>query len=263
MAEVKEHNQTKAGRNNSARNIKICEYMTYSAREAFKRMRTNVLISLGEQSKKSNNIIGVTSAQPSEGKSTVSVNLAYSLAELGKSVILLDCDLRRPTIHTKMGLQQTIGITEVLSGAENLSNAPVRYKNSAGSVFFDVIVAGKRLDNPSEMLSSQNFRQVLDMVGKLYDVVILDLPPVNAVIDAAVVAQLTDGLVLVIRENHCPRFVLKDCMEQLQYVKANILGFVMNGSVNGSGKRYQYGKAYKYGNAYHNGYYGGYYGYGK
>lgn len=263
MAEVKEHNQKNTGRNNPAKGMKICEYMTYSAREAFKRMRTNVLISLGEQSEKGNNIIGITSAQPSEGKSTVSINLAYSLAELGKSVILLDCDLRRPTIHTKMGIQQTVGLTEVLSGNENLAKTPVRYKSTANNVYFDVIVAGKLLENPSELLSSQNFRKVLEMASSTYDVVILDLPPVNVVIDAAVVAQLTDGLVLVIREKHCPRFVLEDCMQQLQYVKANILGFVMNGSVNGAGKRYQYGKAYKYGNAYYNGYYGGYYGHGK
>lgn len=263
MADVKQNNQTNTGRNNPAKSIKICEYMTYSAREAFKRMRTNVLISLGDQSEKRKNIIGISSAQPSEGKSTISINLAYSLAELGKSVILLDCDLRRPTIHSKMGIQQTIGITEVLSGAENLNKTVVRYKNSTETVAFDVIVAGQLLNNPSELLSSQNFRQLLDVVGKLYDVVILDLPPVNAVIDAAVVAQLTDGLVLVIRENHCPRFVLKDCMEQLQYVKANIVGFVMNGSINGAGKRYQYGKAYRYGNAYYNAYYDSYYGYRK
>lgn len=263
MAEVKEHNQTNTGRTNPVKRIKLCEHMTYSAREAFKRMRTNVLISLGEKSPKGNNIIGVTSAQPSEGKSTISINLAYSLAELGKSVILIDCDLRRPTIHTKMDIQQTIGLTEVLSGNENLGNTPVRYKSSSNNVFFDVIVAGQLLDNPAELLSSQNFRQVLEVVGESYDVVILDLPPVNVVVDAAVVAQLTDGLVLVIRENHCPRFVLKDCMEQLQYVKANILGFVMNGSVNGAGKRYQYGKAYRYGNAYYNTYYDSYYGHRK
>jgi Mrp family chromosome partitioning ATPase len=87
--------------------------------------------------------------------------------------------------------------------------------------------------------------------------VILDLPPVNAVIDAAVVAKLTDGLLLVIRENHCPKFVLEDCMEQLKYAKANILGFVMNGSANGAGKRYKYGKAYRYGDGYYQyGHYG-------
>ena len=95
------------------------------------------------------------------------------------------------------------------------------------------------------------------MLQEVYDVVILDLPPVNAVIDATVVSKLTDGLVLVIRESHCPRFVLQDCIEQLQYAKANILGFVMNGSVNGAGKRYQYGKAYRYSNDYR---YSSYYG---
>lgn len=259
MAEVYEQTHMNTGKNNPAKRTKVCEYMTYSAREAFKRMRTNVLISLGEQSEKGN-IIGITSAQPSEGKSTVSINLAYSLAELGKSVVLLDCDLRRPTVHSKIGIQPGVGITEVLSGNANLSDTPVRYKSNSNDVYFDVIVAGKLLDNPSELLSSQRFRQVLDVISGAYDVVILDLPPVNVVADAAVVAQLTDGLVLVIRENHCPRFVLTDCMEQLQYVKANILGFVMNGSVNGAGKRYQYGKAYRYGNAY---YYNSYYGYGK
>lgn len=263
MAEVKEHNKSRTGKSNPLKSMKLCEYMTYSAREAFKRMRTNVLISLGEQSEKGNNVIGITSAQPSEGKSMISINLAYSLAELGKSVILLDCDLRRPTIHSKMGIQQTVGLTEVLSGSENLNNTLVRYKSSANETCFDVIVAGKLLDNPAELLSSQNFRTVLEAVSKVYDVVILDLPPVNAVIDAAVVARLTDGLVVVLRENHCPRFVLKDCMEQLQYVKANIVGFVMNGSINGAGKRYQYGKAYRYGNAYYNAYYDSYYGYRK
>lgn len=263
MAEVKEHSKSRSGRSNPAKAMKICEYMTYSAREAFKRMRTNVLISLGEQSEEGNNVIGITSAQPSEGKSMTSINLAYSLAELGKSVILLDCDLRRPTIHSKMGIQQTVGITEVLSGSENLKNTLARYKSSSSETCFDVIVAGKLLDNPSELLSSQNFRQVLEAVSKAYDFVILDLPPVNAVIDAAVVARLTDGLVVVLRENHCPRLVLKDCMEQLQYVKANILGFVMNGSVNGSGKRYKYGNAYRYSNGYYQYHYGQYGYYGK
>lgn len=251
MEEVKVSDQTNNRKKNPVKSAKICEYMTYSAREAFKRLRTNALISLGETSQDKNIIIGITSAQPSEGKSTIAINLAYSLAELGKSVILLDCDLRCPSIHAKMGIRQTPGVMEVLNGSENLSNTPVRYKNSAGSVYFDMIVAGDIPENPSEILDSKHFQQMLQMISNAYDVVLLDLPPVNAVIDAAVVAKMTDGLMVVIRENHCPRFVLADCMEQLQYAKANILGFVMNGSVNGSGKRYQYGKAYQYDNAYY------------
>lgn len=257
MADVKEPKQANAGEQNPKKSARLCEHMPYSSREAFKRLRTNMLLSLGEKAENGKNIIGITSAQPSEGKSTVAINLAYSLAELGKTVILLDCDLRRPTIHTNMGVQQTPGLSEVMNGTVNLSNAVVRYKSSTNSTYFDLIVSGELPDNPSEILGSKDFLRLLKVTSNAYDVVILDLPPVNAVIDAAVVARLTDGLVLVIRENHCPRFVLKDCMEQLKYAKANILGFVMNGSVNGSGNRYKYGKAYRYDYGYYqNGYYG-------
>lgn len=251
MAENKEQSYVNTGKSSPQQKIKICEYMTYSAREAFKRLRTNVMLSLGEISEKNKNIIGITSAQPSEGKSTISVNLAYVLAELGKSVVLLDCDLRRPSIHAKIGIQQFPGLTEVLTGNENLNHALVHYQNSAGDVSFDVVAAGDFPENPSEILGSQNFMQLLKVLNEVYDIVILDLPPVNAVIDATVVSKLTDGLVVVLRENHCARFVLQDCMEQLKYAKAKVLGFVMNGSVNGAGKRYQYGKAYRYDNAYY------------
>lgn len=257
MADIKEPNSANASNRNPVKAGKSCEYMTYSAREAYKRLRTNVMISLGEKSEMDRYVIGVTSAQPSEGKSTISVNLAYSLAELGNSVVLLDCDLRRPTIHTKLGFQQIPGLTELLAGKENLSDAVSCYRNTTGDNSFDVIAAGSISERPSEILSSKNFIQLLNGLKTVYDIVILDLPPVNAVIDATVVSKLTDGLVLVIRENHCPRFVLQDCIEQLQYAKANILGFVMNGSVNGAGKRYQYGKAYRYGNDYR---YSSYYG---
>lgn len=249
MESIKEPNPEKR---HSPKTAKLCEHMTYSAREAFKRLRTNMLISLGELSEKSNNIVGITSAQPSEGKSTVSVNLAYSLGELGKSVIVLDCDLRRPTVHTNVGIRQSPGLTEVLNGTINLREVLMRYKSSTNQTYFDVIPSGDLPDNPAEILGSKDFRKLLKVVSDVYDVVILDLPPVNAVIDAAIVSQLTDGLILVIREDHCPRFVLQDCMEQLKYAKANILGFVMNGSTGGAGKQYKYGKDYRY----HYGYYG-------
>ena len=259
MVDVKEPNEINAGKRIPHKSAKLCEHMPYSSREAFKRLRTNMLISLGENAEGSKNIIGITSAQPSEGKSTIAINTAYSLAELGKSVILLDCDLRRPSIHANMRIPQSPGLTEVMNSSVNLSNVVSRYKSSIDSTYFDLIVSGELPDNPSEILGSKDFLQLLNAASDAYDVVILDLPPVNAVIDAAVVAKLTDGLVLAIRENHCPRFVLEDCMEQLKYAKANILGFVMNGSSNGAGKRYKYGKAYRYGDGYYQyGYYGQY-----
>ncbi len=231
------------------RTAQICEYMSYSGREAFKRLRANTMIALPEKKEKKGSVIGVTSAQVSEGKSTTSINLAYSLAELGSKVILVDCDMRRPAIHANVGASQTPGLSDVLLGKVNLTEAVITYKSTANNTYFDIIPGGEIPENPSEMLNSNRFQKLIDVVASAYDYVILDLPPVGPVIDAVMVTRCTDGLLVVIRENHCPRFVLDDCMQQLNYAKANILGFVLNGCVEGAGKRYQYNKqkyAYQY-----------------
>lgn len=248
MAEERMPKTVNSGKKNPRITAKICEYMTYSGREAFKRLRTNTLIGLGEDKEKTCRVIGVTSAQPSEGKSTVSINLAYSLAELGKSVLLIDGDLRRPSIHYTVGDPMSPGLNDVLTGKTNLKDAMVRYQSSANEVYFDMVLSGGYADNPSELLNSGRFQKFIEVVSNVYQYVIIDLPPVNAVVDAVGVSKLTDGLIVVIRENHCPRYVLNSCMEQLQYAKANILGFAMNGCIEGAGKHYQYSNYnYQYG----------------
>lgn len=244
MPEVKAPNPASAGRKSPRRCAKICENMPFSGREAFKRLRTNVMIALADGSEKKCHVIGVTSAQPSEGKSTVSVNLAYSFAELGKSVLLIDGDMRRPTIHDVVGIPLSPGMSEVLTGEENLNNCIVHYKSSTDSANFNLIPAGTIPNNPSELLNSNRFLKFIEVVSGAFDVVLVDLPPVNAVVDAVNVSQYTDGLIVVIREDHCPNYVLSSCMEQLQYAKANILGFVLNGCVEGSAKHYQYNNKY-------------------
>lgn len=246
MAEVGERNPVNVEKKNSRRTAKICEQMTYSGREAFKRLRTNVTIALGEDPEKKSRVIGVTSAQPSEGKSTVTINLAYSFAELGKSVLLIDGDMRRPTVHSNVGAQISPGLSEVLAGAESLKNAITRYKSSIGRTCFDLIPAGELPVNPSELLNSSRFQKLIEVVSSAYEYVIIDLPPVNAVVDAVSASKVTDGLIVVIRENYCPRPVLASCVEQLQYAKANILGFVMNGCVDGAEKHYNYNQQYYY-----------------
>lgn len=239
MAENRELKQVNPGGKRKGRTARACEYLTYSGREAFKRLRTNVLIALGESEKKCR-IIGVTSAQPSEGKSTVSVNLAYSLAELGESVLVIDGDMRRPAVHDIVGASQIPGVSDILTGKSSLNEAVVRYKSTADSTVFDLIPGGEIPDHPAELLNSSRFGKVLEVVSTVFDYVIVDLPPVNAVIDAVNVSKYVDGLVVVLREDHCPRYVLNECMEQLRYAKANILGFVMNGCIEGAGKHYQY-----------------------
>lgn len=253
MAEVKGRKSMGSDKLSVRQAGKICEHMNYSGREAFKRLRTNAMIALGADSEKKCRVIGITSAQPSEGKSTVTINLAYSFAELGKSVLLIDCDMRRPSIHKTIGAQLSPGLSEVLVGTNNLKDTMVRYKSSKDGTFFDLIPAGENPDNPSELLNSSRFQKFIEVVSGAYEYVLVDLPPVNAVVDAVSASKSTDGLIVVIRENYCPRSVLSGCMEQLQYAKANILGFVMNGCVAGAGKRYsyqnRYGQPYEYRNS--------------
>lgn len=240
MAEGKAPNSVKANGKDSRRTGKICENMTYSGREAFKRLRTNVMIALSGGQDKKSQVIGVTSAQPSEGKSTVTINLAYSIAELGKSVLLIDGDMRRPSIHSTVGEQLSPGLSEILTGTENIKNAVIRYKSSTDGTVFDLIPSGEIPDHPAELLNSNRFQKLIEVVSDVYDYILVDLPPVNAVVDAVNVSEYTDGLIVVVRENHCPRNVLLSCMEQLQYAKANVLGFVMNGCVASAGKHYHY-----------------------
>jgi len=234
----------RTGRSKRQNTGKLCENMTYAAREAFKRLRTNVQMALPD-GEKACQVIGVTSAQPSEGKSTVSINLAYSLAELGKSVLLIDGDMRRPSLHDKLDLRQSPGLSDLLTTEDNVGQAVVRYKSAtAEKVSFDIITAGRIPENPAELLNSKRFETLIQILSSACDYIIMDLPPINAVVDAVNASQLSDGMIVVLRENNCPRGMLMDCMEQLSYANANILGFVVNGSVEGAGKRYQYASYY-------------------
>jgi len=216
-----------------------CEKLSFAAKEAFKRLRTNLVMSFPEDDAKSR-IIGITSAQPSEGKSTVSLNLSYSLAELGKKVLLIDADMRRPSLHVKMGISQTPGLSDLMGRVNEISLALKHYSNSTGTVKFDVIPGGNIPDNPSELLNSKRMERLLQALSAAYDYVVVDLPPVGAVIDAVSISKCTDGMLVVLRENNCPRSLLIDCVEQLKYAGVNILGFVVNGALEGAGKKYQY-----------------------
>lgn len=238
-----------------------CDEMTYGARESFKRLRTNISIAFEGEST-SCKVVGITSAQVNEGKSTASINLAYTLAEAGKRVLLIDCDLRRPSVHTKMGISQNPGLADLLTTTTQVGPSVYRYTSPKG-VKFDIIPAGQPPQNPSELLSSARFEEVIRTLKAACDYIILDLPPVGAVIDAVAVSRTTDGMIVIIRENKCPRYVLDDCMDQLKYAKARILGFVMNGISEGGAKRYKYNDrkyqySYRYGPRYDNSHYGRY-----
>ena len=228
----------------------VCENLSFAAKEAFKRLRTNLVMSFPQEDT-SCHLIGVTSAQPSDGKSTIAINLAYSLAELGKKTLLIDADMRRSSIHEKAGVERTPGLSNLMGNTNSISSAMRKYHSGTSETAFDIIPGGDVPQNPSELLNSKRMSSLLQTLSTAYDYIVLDLPPVGAVVDAVSVAREIDGMLVVIRENTCPRGLLADCMQQLDYAGVNLLGFVVNGALEGSSKKYQYDKKYGYYNNYY------------
>lgn len=230
----------------------------FQTREAFNLARTNLMLSFaGSESCK---VIGVSSSIKGEGKSFVSCSIGHALAEADKSVILIDCDLRLPTIASKLGASKRPGLSNILTGSVNDITEAITYEAFGG---LDIIPAGDIPPNPSELLGSPRFEQMLDLLGQKYDYVILDLPPVTAVTDAIIVSKVIDGIILVVRHEYTDKNAVKDAIRQLKIADAKILGFIYNGMYVGNSKYGKYGKYGKY-RKYRRyaGYYGGYYGYG-
>lgn len=237
-------NENRAGKKDNNPRSAICENLNFATKEAFKRLRTNAVMAL-EDGETGCKVIGVTSAQPREGKSTISINLAYSLAELGKKVLLIDADMRRPSIHAKTEIEKTPGLSNLLISSNSVSAAINKYKSTKGETSFDIMPGGDEIENPSELLDSKRMETLMNVLKNAYEYILIDLPPVGAVVDAVSVSKLTSGMIVVIRENNCPRGVFSDCIEELKLAKANIIGFVVNGALEGSGKKYQYNNYYR------------------
>lgn len=227
--------------------------MNFASSEAYKLLRTNLMFSLAGDKKC--HIIGVTSALRNEGKSLTAMNVACSLAEAGQNVLLLECDLRIPTIAKRLRLTATPGLSNLLVGMSTFGEVIQSYPPFP---YMDVISAGDIPPNPSELLGSEQMEAMVKKISEYYDYIIIDLPPVSAVSDALVVSKLTDGMVVVVRSDYGERSGLNDTMRRLQFVDAKILGFVYNcasesatGYSKYRGKRYhKYYKTYKKGRGY-------------
>ncbi len=230
-----------------------CEHLTFAAKEAYKRLRTNLLFSFAD-STSACNVIGVTSSQPAEGKSLTSLNLAYSMAQLNKKVLLIDADMRRSSIDSKLGMDPQPGLSNLLTDVNNSGGTIRQYHPSDDSYGFNVLVAGDVPPNPSELLNSERMNRLMAKLRTMFDFIIIDLPPVGAVTDAQTVSGLVDGMLVVLRQDHTSKYVLNDCISQLSLTNTKILGFVMNGAAD-NGKKSAYGKYGRYGA------YGNYYGY--
>lgn len=217
--------------------------LEFTATEQYKLLRANLSFTLPEVDGCA--IIGVTSSMRGEGKSTTAINLSYVLAEAGKKVVLVDADLRIPSIAKKMKIASAPGLTDCLKGS-HAEEFPVFESEHLPN--WCIIPSGALPPNPSELLSSNRMKRVLDKLAEKYDYIIVDLPPVNLVSDALAISEYITGMILVIREDYAEKKELENCVRQLQLSNVNVLGCVMNESKFGASKyrRYRYKNYYKY-----------------
>lgn len=216
------------------------EDLPFAAAEAYKRLRTNIMFALPDEQRC--RVVGITSASGGEGKSTTSINLAYMLAEAGERVLLVEADMRLPTIAKRLKLSSTPGLSNVLAG---LLSACEVIQESGIHEKLEFISAGDVPPNPSELLGSKWMQTLIEVLSGSHDFIILDLPPVTEVSDALVASKLADGMVVVVRQDYALRRALAETMQQLSYAGAKILGFVMTRS--DAQKKGNYKKYYKKG----------------
>ena len=191
-----------------------------SVSEAYRALRTALLLSTAAELK----VVSLTSAGPGEGKSATSTNLAVVMAQLGKRVLLIDGDLRKPRLHEVFGISNRAGLVNVLAGGED----PNRVTVAAPVPNLLVIPSGPIPPNPSELLSSDRMREFLRRARSQFDFVIIDTPPVLAVTDATVIGSLCDGVVLTLRAGKVLREDAKTCRDRLLMNDVKILGTVLN-----------------------------------
>jgi capsular exopolysaccharide synthesis family protein len=207
--------------------------------EAFRVLRTNMQYVEVDHNRR---VFVVTSSLPSEGKSTTAVNLAITLALAKQRVVLIDCDLRRPLVAERLGLDDAVGTTSVLIGQVGLDDALQRHHTSG----LTVLTSGPIPPNPSELLQSIAMEKLLHELREQYDVVLLDAPPLLPVTDAALLAAQADGAIVVVRHGKTSREQLRHALDRVEAVDAKIAGVVMNQT---PAKKASAGYGYGYGYA--------------
>ncbi|MFQ5923774.1 MAG: polysaccharide biosynthesis tyrosine autokinase, partial [Anaerolineales bacterium] len=222
-------------------NPQVAKHPRSPIAEAFRSLRTSIEFASVDRPVQT---LMITSPGPEEGKSTVAVNLSIAMAQAGKNVLLFDADLRRPRIHRLLGVSNRHGLSDLFV------RTPLELDGFVRSWRMDnlaVVTTGGLPPNPAELLGSQRMGQILDLVSKGADLVIMDSPPAGVVTDAAVLAAKVDAVLLVIEPKRTPIGAAIQAMEQLRRAEANVIGIVFNNvSLRGSGY-------------YYNGYYSGYY----
>ena len=202
------------------------------AAESYRTLRTNIKYSSFDKEMKR---ILFTSSIPGEGKSTTAGNIALAFAQEEKKVIIIDCDLRRSNVHKEFKISNRTGLTNVLIHKDDISKHIQNYNK-----FLDILTAGIVPPNPSEMLSSNAMSDLLNHLEKLYDVIIIDSPPIKAVTDAQILSRIVDGVVLVVRSGFSKKEAVLETKAEIEKVGGKIIGTVFNRAEGAKGKYYYY-----------------------
>ena len=203
----------------SARLITVLEPAS-AASEAYRTLRTNLMYAFVDRPPRT---IVLTSPEPREGKSTTCANLAVTLSQAGKTVLLLDCDLRKPVMHKIFGLRNLKGLVDVLTGETKLQEVEKEFLEG-----LNVVTTGPMPFNPTEMLGSERFAQLLTAVRQRFDYILIDAPPVAPVSDSVVLATQADGVLLVFDAQNTRKVSLRRSARDIEAVGGRILGTSMN-----------------------------------
>lgn len=220
--------------------VMIKSKLSDAVEEAIRTLRTNIQFCNTDKAVKT---ICLTSCIPNEGKSSTSINLAVSMARDGKKVLHIDADMRKPRTYKDVTSKLNVGLSNYLSGMVELEEAI----SSTNIENLNVMMCGPKPPNPAELLGTERFRQMLADLKDRYDYVIVDTPPLGSMIDAAIIASLTDGTILLIEYNTVDYKKASMVKEQLEKANARILGVVINKIPRREFKSYYYDYDYYYG----------------
>lgn len=234
---IKDFNVKKANKRQDAlverrANTLLTDVTDFATKEAYKTARTNIRFSLS--SVRGCKKVIVTSASPGEGKTTTCLNLAIAFAQTDAKVLVIDADLRKPRINRHLSIERENGLSDLLGGLIDINTAIKRCERHN----LDCITAGQIPPNPAELLSSLEMEQLLDELGKSYDYIFIDTPPVTVVTEAAAMAKCANGVIIIVRQNHTISESVERARDNLKMANAKILGYVLNGV---DGQTYGYG----------------------
>ncbi|MGL5151647.1 MAG: CpsD/CapB family tyrosine-protein kinase [Clostridium sp.] len=200
--------------------------------EAYRTLRTNIQYSSFDREIRT---IVVTSTEPGEGKSTIAGNLGFAMSQGDKKVLIIDCDLRKPSLHKRFRISNMTGLSDILLKKEITEDGIYEYTED-----LHIITSGKVPPNPSEMLGSKAMEKLLEELKGIYDYIILDTAPVRVVADAQILSTKVDGTILVVKAGATKKDEVMESKQLLDKVNAKILGTVLNGVENNKNKYYNY-----------------------